>query len=466
MTDRTADKLYDTRPNSGRDSFIIADGVVLAAGTLVQLGSGYADHHDGTGNFLGIVIGGDDRAGDGVLTGETSDAKPPEAFVDTSGVIVKSIAVAGTATQAKVGDLVYAGDSDLATATLTQPTTDYPIGILHRFVSVTDCDVKLFTPMEHSLGIEAGIGLVMDLSVQATNRNHDFAYLNAAPHMEYWRRGESVPQGAMDATQFNVPVYEWAKRVGWSKFDRHDDQTQSLMTSAAMAGESAGLLPERFFFDLLNAGGGGGTASTLPIQPTAPDGAAFFATTAGGAARFGATNGNLLTGTGITTIHDVLNDYYGALTQFMAFEDGQGQPMLSPETIASGVVIIHASADTEVFEQAFLQQRQGMGLDNTGAIGGVSVDAAAVSNIVQDASRNVNLWGSPRLATGDWYVFLANPPKQATFLLTRSAVQEFSSMESDNNGDHTRDTAEEYIQWEERSGAGIALPYSAICINN
>ena len=78
--------------------------------------------------------------------------------VDTSGMIIKSIAVAGTATQAKVGDLVYCNDSDLAGVTLTQPTTDYPIGILHRFVSVTDCDIKLYTPMEHSLGIEAGIG--------------------------------------------------------------------------------------------------------------------------------------------------------------------------------------------------------------------------------------------------------------------------------------------------------------------
>jgi len=94
------------------------------------------------------------------------------------------------------------------------------------------------------------------------------------------------------------------------------------------------------------------------------------------------------------------------------------------------------------------------------------VDASTPTNLVHDSGRDVELWGTSRLATGDWYVFLRNPPKKATFLLTREGVQEFSSLEGDNNGDHTRDTAEEYVQWEERSGAGIALPFGAIKINN
>ena len=38
---------------------------------------------------------------------------------------------------------------------------------------------------------DSRLGLVMDLSVTATNRDHDFGYFEAAPHMEYWRRGDS-----------------------------------------------------------------------------------------------------------------------------------------------------------------------------------------------------------------------------------------------------------------------------------
>jgi hypothetical protein len=312
---------------------------------------------------------------------------------------------------------------------------------------------------------DSRLSLVMD-TVSAENRQHDFAYINAAPHMEFWQRGESIPSDAMDSVKFNVPIYEWARRVKWSKFDRKDDQTQSMFDAARQAGESAALLEERFFFDLLVAGGGG-SAVTLPAVKNAPDGAAGFSTTDGAsAARFGITNGNLLSGTGITTVHDVQADYYSALEQFMGFQDGKGQPLLSPETVNGGTIIIHASADTQIMEQAFLQLRQGIGMDATGARGGTVLAASADTNLIHDSSRNVQLWGSPRLATGDWYVFLQNPPKKATFVLDREGVQEFSSLEGDNNGDHTRDTAEEYIQWERRAGAAWALPYGAIKINN
>jgi len=303
---------------------------------------------------------------------------------------------------------------------------------------------------------DSRLSIVMD-TVVATNRNHDFAYLTAAPHMAYWERGTSIPTDAMDSVQFNVRVYEWARRVPWSKWDREDDQTQSLFDMARMAGESAALLDERLFFDLLT-----NTATNLPAIPNAPDGAALFTSNT----RFAASGGNQLSGGGVTTIHDVRNDYYAAIEQFMAYQDGKGQPLLSKETIEGGTLLIHAAADTEVFEETFLQQRQVVGVDNAGAIGGTVVAAGASTNMFRDASRNVVLWGTPRLATGDWYVFLQKPPKKATFILDRKGVQEFSSLEGDNNGDHTRDTAEEYIQWERRAGAGIALPFGAIMINN
>lgn len=297
------------------------------------------------------------------------------------------------------------------------------------------------------------LGMVMDLGIGATNRQHEFAYFEAAPHMDYWRRGDAIPADAMGSVTFTTKVYEWARRLSWSKFDRKDDQTRSLMEAAGMVGQSAALLPERFFFDLLQ-----GTTTLLPGVPNAPDGAAFFATTAGGAARFGASSGNLLTGTGVATTATITADYYSALEQFLLFQDGKGQPLLSADRVAAGVLIIHAAADLDVFEAAFLQKRQGrlMGTDA----------GTTPSNVIQDASRNVELWASPRLATGDWYVFLKDPPKKPTFLLNREGVQEFSCLEGDNNSDHVRNTGQEYQQWETRQGAGIALPYGAIKVNN
>ena len=303
------------------------------------------------------------------------------------------------------------------------------------------------------------LGALMD-TVGATNRQHEFAYFEAAPHMEHWQRGNTIPTDAMGSVQFSVPVYNWARRIPWHKDDRKDDQTQSLMQLAQMAGQSAALLEERMFFDLIQA-----STNTLPAVPTAPDGAAMYAGTAGGAARFGAANGNILTSSGVATVHDIQADYWSAIEQFMAFQDGKGQPLLSSELIDGPVTIIHAAADTEQMEIAFLQKRHAMGIDNAGARGGTVLAAAAETNLVHDSSRNVTLWGSSRLTTGDWFIFLTGAPKKPTFLLDREGVQEFTSLEGDNNGDHTRDTGEEYVQWERRAGAGIAQPFATIKIN-
>ncbi len=304
---------------------------------------------------------------------------------------------------------------------------------------------------------DSRLGLVMDLGVGATNRYHTFSYLNAAPHPEEWKMGDSIPTDAMDAVQFTVEVWNWAKKVPWRKWDRKDDQTQSLFDMARMAGEGHALIPERLFFGLLK----NDATDLLPAIPSAPDGNAFFTTNT----RFERSGGNQISKAGVTTTQMIQSDYYEALEAFMAFKDGKGQPLLSPETIGAGTIIIHAAASTEAFEIAFRQLRQGIGLSTTGArTSSATITAAtAESNIVIDASRNVQLWGTPRLTTADeWYIFLANPPKKPTFLLTREDVIELSAMEGDNNSDQVRDTGEESIQFESRSGAGICVPFGAI----
>lgn len=300
---------------------------------------------------------------------------------------------------------------------------------------------------------DSRLSMVMDLGIGATNRQHEFAYFEAAPHMAYWQRGTAIPQDNFGSVQFSVPVYTWGRRVAWHKEDRKDDQTQSLFDMARMCGQSAALLPERFFFDLIT-----GSTGTLPAIPLAPDGANMFAATAGGANRFGVSGGNLLTGSGVASASAILTDYYNTLEQWKQFQDGKGQPLLSDETIDAGVICIFGAANLEAFEEAFLQKRQG-------TVYG-SGEAATPSNIVQDASRNVTLWASSRISDNDWYVFLKNPPKKPTFILDREGVQEFTSLEGDNNSDRTRDTGEEYVQWERRAGAGIALPFGAIKVNN
>lgn len=301
---------------------------------------------------------------------------------------------------------------------------------------------------------DSRLSQVMDLGIGATNREHEFAYFEAAPHMDHWRRGDTVPTDAMKAVQFSTPVYTWARRVPWHKEDRKDDQTQSLMEVARMAGQSAALLPIRFFFDLIT-----NNTNTLPGVPNAPDGAAMYATTDGaGNNRFGVSSGNLLTGSGVASVSAIRTDYYNGIEQWKQLQDGKGQPLLAEELIDAGVIIIHGAANTEAFEEAFLQRRQGQVL---------GTDAGTTpTNLVQDASRDVTLWGSSRISDNDWFMFLKAAPKKPTFLLDREGVQEFEALEGGNNSDHVRDTGEEYVQWERRAGAGIALPYGTMKVNN
>jgi hypothetical protein len=151
MGDRTTNKIYST---SGADRFPvpIANGESLGIGALVQVESGFANHYDGTSDLLGIVVGGENTNSSGVPVGDTSLSPDPTVYVDMSGALLMGVPVASAAA---VGEYVYCNDSDFDNATVTQPTTDKPIGVIVGWRSASDCDVKLFTLPEHMLGTDA-----------------------------------------------------------------------------------------------------------------------------------------------------------------------------------------------------------------------------------------------------------------------------------------------------------------------
>lgn len=154
MADLTANTVHKSQ-SRGQNSYIIADAVTIGIGALVQLQSGFLNHWDETGQFLGVMINGHSRAGDGVITGETSDTPPVHGVVDESGAVLMHKAVGGSPTQASVGALVFCADSDPANLTITD-TTNPPVGFLKYFRSASDCDVQLFTPAEHMAGVADG----------------------------------------------------------------------------------------------------------------------------------------------------------------------------------------------------------------------------------------------------------------------------------------------------------------------
>lgn len=140
MTNPTANVQWDHR-NRGRLAVLVDDGVQLYAGELVGVpdADGLLDHWDNvaTSRFLGILL--EDVLGD--------ESEGVMGKVDTSGITLANVAVAGTPTQAKLFEKVYCADGNITGLTMTA-TTSPAIGYLSRYVSASDCDVTLFTPAE------------------------------------------------------------------------------------------------------------------------------------------------------------------------------------------------------------------------------------------------------------------------------------------------------------------------------
>ena len=153
MADLAASTVHKTQPRAGRHSFPIANGVTVYEGQLVGIEGGYANHWaDGANDiFAGILLRGDDPNTDGTLLGDTTASPIPEATVDTSGVTLMHLSIGGTATQAKVGDYVYCGTSNVTDMTLNSSGRTHPIGIMTRYRSATDVDVTLFSMMDHAV---------------------------------------------------------------------------------------------------------------------------------------------------------------------------------------------------------------------------------------------------------------------------------------------------------------------------
>ncbi len=287
---------------------------------------------------------------------------------------------------------------------------------------------------------------VMDLGLPAKARTETFAAFETAPYLEYWPYGESIPHGNFRSFSWQVTCRRFGRRISWNEDDRKDDQTQSLMTRVRTLGQNAGIRHERAFFDMLQ-----GTSTYIPAGPNAPDGASLYATTAGGAARFGITNGNLLGGNGVGSIGVIHQDYYRGVAQALGFLDTEGQPLLDESIIDQGVTLVHGVANLEIFERAFSQQI-------------VQGSSAGISNIVKDAMRRTKLWPTARITDNDWYLFFNGVP------LKPIAHLELESLQTDDatraNSDFVRDRGEEYFQAYARDGYTINIPYGTVKINN
>lgn len=292
---------------------------------------------------------------------------------------------------------------------------------------------------------------VMRIDLRSDKAFEIYAYFKSAPYLARWERGQAIRQKAFDSVQWTVPNYRWGIRIEWHKDDEADDQTGSLLQRAREAGESEATLDERVFFQIM-------TATTdldlLPTIPNAPDGAAIYSTTDGaGAARFGVTGGNVLSGISNPSPSDLRELHHDTFARFRRFQDTEGQPLHPSEKLSQGIMYIHGPALTQQMREAFIQAYPYQSNGNNTA-------AAAPSNVIIDAGDQVKLWNSPRITNNAVYAVLLGGTTKPIFRQEREAFVETPADVA--NSDHTRDTYQRYMQWTGRRGYGVFLPFDTI----
>lgn len=317
-------------------------------------------------------------------------------------------------------------------------------GIRQEFIDAYDA---------FSARINPALNACMDLGMPSDKGIELYGYFLSPPHPRIWRVGEEIPEAAFNSRTFSVVNYDWGLRIPWHENIEEDDQTKSLLPHVRQGGENFALLSERVFFQFLL---GATDNDLLPAVPNAADGSALFAGT--GSTRFGATDGNIVTGGGVATVAAIQTDLFKAISRFVLFQDTEGQPLWPYERIAEAeIVIIYGSANEEVFRRAF-EQKFHIAAATT------ATSNAGVSNIVADAGLKYRLWSTPRITDNDWFVFLGNAPKKSIFRQVRRNLRD--NLEDMTNSDNARKTKMKALQWDCRFGFGMQEAYNAIKVNN
>jgi len=305
----------------------------------------------------------------------------------------------------------------------------------------------------------------MELGLPSTARQQIYAYFETAPYPRRVNYGDTTPAKAFKSKNFTVINYLFKHRIAWSKYDERDDQTQSLVQMAQMGGDHFATIPERAFFEIVNA-----AASLLPSIPNAPDGAAIHDATDGdGADRFGVSGGNVISGSGAVSGDAVRTDFWAAVARLMLFQDKEGQPLLDAGKITKYTILYHPQNE-QVFREAFKQGLTGLIVQGTSGqhagSGDTAVAAAAVSNTIAESGAKIDLWPSQRLSdTSDWFIFAEGAaPYKPIFEQNRDPLE--VAVAVDDTSDYVRDTGYKYIQWENRSGYGVTIPAATIKVNN
>ena len=289
---------------------------------------------------------------------------------------------------------------------------------------------------------------VMDTQPPSKLLVQPYAYFETPPYPSRWDRGTDIKMEAMQAVPYKVANLAWAKGIPWHRYDRDDDQTNSLYDMARGLGENWRTLNVRIFNQYVT---GSTDADLADFIPNAPDGTAPYAAGRFGIPNAGGVDGNIVTGTGVASTATIQADYYKGEILFRRFLNTKGQPIYGNSIANKGYVLYYNVTNDEFFEKAFLQNFVDLGTQS------------APSNVIRNAGHNVELWATPRVTTNKWYIFAKGAKKKLVFEQPRQPLRE--AIFTVENSDISRRTGQEGIMWDSRAGFGFNIPYGSVIVD-
>lgn len=297
---------------------------------------------------------------------------------------------------------------------------------------------------------------VMALDLPSDTDQEFYSYFKDAPFPRYWPRGQEVMKAGFAAVQFSLINRDFGLEVEWHGNDEDDNQnTTGVRTRASDTGRNFAFNRTDAFFDMLL-----GTTSFLPAVGNAPDGAAVFATTDGaGNARFGATNGNLLTSTGNNSFSSsaVLRaDIWRAVEQFHLYQNTQSKPLFPKQAHDQGYIFYYGAANQDVFAEAYSQNPTAAGILT-------STSNAGVENSLFAAGIKIEGRAVQQITDNDCFLFMRGSPFKPFFHQLRQPPTE-QPFDEGNSKSSARSKLRSMI-WHERSAYAPFLPYGVIKLN-
>jgi hypothetical protein len=300
---------------------------------------------------------------------------------------------------------------------------------------------------------------VMALGLPSDTDQEFYSYFKDAPFPRYWPRGQEVIKAGFEAVQFSLINRDFGIEIEWHGNDEDDNQnTTAIRTRAADSGRNFAFNPTDAFFDLLL-----GTTTFLPATGNAPDGAAVFATTDGaGNARFGATNGNLLTSTGNNSFSSSIvlrADLWRAIEQFHLFQNTQSKPLFPKQVHDQGYILYYGAANQDVFAEAFLANPAAV----TYGTAGTDLAATSPENSLAAAGISIEGRAVQQITDNDAFLFLKGSPFKPFFQQLRQPPTE-QPFDEGNSKSSARSKLRSMI-WHERAAYAPFLPYGVIKLN-